>query len=68
MDQALAKQGRARTVQVALPYFSSIPLAVLETDCVATLPSRLVRAFAARWPLRVFKPPVTLNAVEVRQV
>ncbi|AGC45560.1 LysR family transcriptional regulator [Myxococcus stipitatus DSM 14675] len=68
VDQALAKQGRTRTVQVALPYFSSIPLAVLETDCIATLSSRLVRSFAERWPLRVFQPPIPLDAIEVRQV
>lgn len=68
VDQALSKHGRSRTVQIALPYFSSIPLAVVETDCIATLPSRLARSFAARMPLRVLKPPVSLDPIEVRQV
>lgn len=68
VDRALAKRGRSRVVQVALPHFSSVPLAVAETDCVATLSSRLAWAFARRLPLRVFKPPVELEPVEIRQV
>ncbi|APR81148.1 Transcriptional regulator [Minicystis rosea] len=68
IDRALSKHGRARTVRVSLPHFSSVPLAVLETDGVATLASRLARAFAARMPLRVLKPPVALDPIEIRQV
>jgi DNA-binding transcriptional LysR family regulator len=68
VDQALSKLGRSRTVQIALPYFSSIPLAVAETECVATLSSRLARSFAGRLPLRVLTPPVSLEPMEVRQV
>jgi DNA-binding transcriptional LysR family regulator len=68
IDRALAKHGRSRSVQVALPHFSSVPLAVAETDCVATLSSRLARAAAERLPLRVLKPPVALDPIEIRQV
>lgn len=68
VDRALAEYGRSRTVQITLPYLSSMPLAVAETDCVATLPSRLARSFAARLPLRVLTPPISLEPIEVRQV
>lgn len=68
IDRALAKHGLHRTVQVVLPHFSSVPLAVAETDCVATLSGRLARAFARRLPLRVVAPPIALDAIEVRQV
>lgn len=68
VDRALAQQGRQRSVQVVLPHFSSVPLAVIETDCVATLSSRLARQFAKRFPLRVLRPPVPLDPVEIRQV
>jgi DNA-binding transcriptional LysR family regulator len=68
IDRALARHGNARDVAVALPHFSSIPLAVLETDCVATLSSRIARAFAARLPLKVLEPPIALEPIEVRQV
>lgn len=68
IDRALSKHGRSRVVQVAVPHFSSVPLAVAETDCIATVSSRLARVFAARLPLRVLKPPVQLDPIEVRQV
>lgn len=68
VDRALSKHGRSRVVQVAVPHFLSVPLAVAETDCIATVSSRLARAFADRLPLRILKPPVQLEAVEVRQV
>jgi DNA-binding transcriptional LysR family regulator len=35
---------------------------------VATLSSRLARAYAAQLPLRVVRPPVELDPIEVRQV
>jgi DNA-binding transcriptional LysR family regulator len=68
LDRALARHGKSRVVRVALPHFSSVPHAVLETDCVATLSSRLARAFSSRLPLRVLKLPVALDPIEVRQV
>ncbi|MCY1057555.1 LysR family transcriptional regulator [Nannocystis sp. SCPEA4] len=68
IDRALARHGKARSVAVALPHFSSIPLAVLETDCVATISSRIARAFAARMPLKVLEPPLALEPIEIRQV
>jgi DNA-binding transcriptional LysR family regulator len=68
VDRALSKHGRSRHVQVAVPHFASVPLAVAETNCVATLSSRLARAFAQRLPLRVLKPPISLDPIEIRQV
>jgi DNA-binding transcriptional LysR family regulator len=68
VDRALSKHGRSRSVRVALPHFSSVPLALLETDCVATLSSRLAREFAQRFPLRVLAPPLALEPIEIRQV
>ncbi|MGC4090297.1 MAG: LysR family transcriptional regulator [Polyangiaceae bacterium] len=68
VDRALSRHGRARNVKVALPHFSTVPLAVLETDCVATLSSRIARAFAARMPLTLLKPPLELPPIEIQQV
>lgn len=68
IDRALAKHGLSRTVQIALPHFSSVPLAVMQTNCVATLSSRIARAFAQRMPLRVLRPPLSLEPIEIRQV
>lgn len=68
VDRALAKHGLSRRVRVALPHFSSVPLAVLETDAVATVSRRLARAFARQFPIRVLPPPVKLDPIEIRQV
>jgi DNA-binding transcriptional LysR family regulator len=68
IDRVLSKHGRSRHVQVTLAHFSSVPLAVAETNCVATLSSRLARTFAQRLPLRVLRPPVELDPIEIRQV
>lgn len=70
IDRALARHGQTRTVQVALPHFSSLPLAVLETRGVATIATRLARSFARLHPLRVVAPPrgLALPTIEIRQV
>ncbi len=68
IDRALAARGRARVVKIAVPHFSSIPLAVLETDCVATLSGRIASAFAARLPLVVVRPPIALPTLTLSAV
>lgn len=68
VDRALAKHGRTRTVAIAVPHFTSVPLAVLETECIATLSTRIARAFAARMPLVVLRPPVRLPRLAVQQI
>lgn len=68
VDRALATVGRARTIQVVVPHFSAIPLVVSSSSCIATVSLRLARAFAARWPLVVLSPPITLPPLEIRQV
>ncbi|MCB9760136.1 MAG: LysR family transcriptional regulator [Alphaproteobacteria bacterium] len=68
VDRALSRHGLSRTVAVALPHFSAIPLAVAETDGVATVTERLARAAAATLPLDLHPPPLPLDPLEVRLV
>lgn len=68
IDRALGAHGLSRTVKVALPHFAAIPLAVVESDGVATVSARLAKAFAQQFALRRFRPPVSLAPLEVRQV
>lgn len=68
VDRALARHGRTRRVQVALPHFSSLPLAVVETDCIAIVSRALARMFSQWLPLRVLRPPIEIEPVAVRQV
>lgn len=68
IDRALARHGKAREIAFSLPHFSAVPLAVMESDAVATLGRRVARAFAERYPLRVLTPPVKLPPMSIRQV
>lgn len=68
VDRALASVGQRRVVRVAVPHFSSIGLAVAESDLVATMSRRVALAAASQLPLRVLSPPIELPPIEVRQV
>ncbi len=68
VDRALATHGLSRVVKIALPHFSAIPLAVNEGGGVATLGLRVARVFAQWLPLKVLKPPLALEPLEIRQV
>jgi DNA-binding transcriptional LysR family regulator len=68
VDRALARRGLERTVKVAVPHFSSLPLAVLETDGVATVGERVARSFQSAFPIAIVKPPVVLDLLEIRMV
>jgi DNA-binding transcriptional LysR family regulator len=68
VDRALGLHGRSRVVSVALPHFAIVPLAVMEIDGVATVARRLARVFAAQLPLKVVKPPVDLQEIEISQI
>lgn len=68
VDRALATVGQRRVVRVAVPHFSSIGLAVAESDGVATMSRRVARAAAEQLPLRLLAPPIELAPIEIRQV
>lgn len=68
VDRALARHARSRHVAVALPHFAAIPLAVLETNGVATLARRVAERFASGLALEVVAPPIKLAALEIRQL
>ena len=67
VDTALRAMGRRREVVAAVPYFLAALAAVAEGegDVVATLPSRVVAAYAPRFGLHVFPPPLDLGAFPV---
>jgi DNA-binding transcriptional LysR family regulator len=68
IDRALRERGRAREVHISVPHFQSIALAVLSTDCVATLSARIAHAFASTLPLKVLPCPIALPKLSVKQV
>lgn len=68
VDEALARANRVRTIALTIAHFATAPFVVLETDLVATIPLRLARVFAAKYPLRILAPPLALPRPALRQV
>lgn len=68
VDRALAQLGRSREVHVAVPHFSLLLLVVAESDCVATLSSRILQPLAGRLGLRMLTPPLELPTLRLVQV
>ena len=68
VDEALRTSGRRRNVVAATPYFLSALAAAAESAVIVTLPSRLATAYAPRFGLNVFAPPLALAAFTVSEV
>ncbi|SFC64304.1 DNA-binding transcriptional regulator, LysR family [Polaromonas sp. OV174] len=66
LDQALAEQGVAREVSVITPHFTILASLVSSGGVLATLPSRVARAFAGYAPLVIKELPVKMPEFEVR--
>lgn len=60
VDDALAAEGRARRIAVAVPHFLVVPYVVAASDLIATLPSRVAALFAETAGLARMPPPVEL--------
>jgi DNA-binding transcriptional LysR family regulator len=61
IDDILAKQGLRRRNVITLAHFLVIPAVLSTTDIVATLASRIARAYSAEYGLVVFKPPFEVH-------
>ncbi|MET0401913.1 MAG: LysR family transcriptional regulator [Cystobacter sp.] len=46
IDDVLAAKGRSRRVAITVPNYNQVSLVLADTDCVATLPSRLLQRYA----------------------
>lgn len=61
VDRALARVGLKRRVVGATPYFLSAPALVVESDLIVNVPYNAAKAFAARWPVALFEPPLDIR-------
>jgi DNA-binding transcriptional LysR family regulator len=61
VDAALARVGRERRVIAAVPHFLPALAAVADSRAVVTLPRRVAEAYAARFGLRCFAPPLPIR-------
>ena len=60
VDTALSEIGLTREVVAAVPHFSTAPFTLVETDLVATMPTRLAKMFCDYLPLTMLPPPLEL--------
>jgi DNA-binding transcriptional LysR family regulator len=65
VDQALARDGHARSVRVTVPMFLTAFGLVARSDLVATVPARLVGGWAAGFGLESYPLPVAVAPFEV---
>jgi DNA-binding transcriptional LysR family regulator len=68
VDDALAQQGLARRVALAVPNFLFALAAVAETDLLAALPRRFVALHAPRFELASAEAPLPLPRFRIRAV
>lgn len=68
VDRALARLGRARRIATAVPHIAMLPALVANSDCVATVTRSIVELFRPSLPLQVFRPPVELEPLRIRQI
>jgi DNA-binding transcriptional LysR family regulator len=61
VDLALGEKGLSREIALRVPYFTTAPLIVAQTDLVLTLPERVARMFSRLLPVRLVAPPVALR-------
>jgi len=66
VDDALARLGRTRTVQLTVPYYSSLFSVVAKGGCIATAPRRLAEHYRHELPIDIFELPLQLPSYEVR--
>lgn len=56
-EDALRRSGEVRPKQVAVWSFNLVPPLISGTSMIATVPSRIARQIAERWPVKIFPFP-----------
>lgn len=67
VDEVLAQKGLSRRVAVQVATFLVAPYALLGTERIATVPSRMAEEFVRLHPLRILEPPLPIPGVVLCQ-
>lgn len=67
IQQACLASGFERQTAVVVPNFLTIPFIVAATDCLGTIPRRLLRLIPAHLGLQVLAPPLPIPPANIRQ-
>ncbi|WP_105373378.1 LysR family transcriptional regulator [Neorhizobium huautlense] len=66
-EMMIRKTGIERNIAFQTPYFMNVPFLIRETNLVATVPKAIPYMFKEIGGLRVFKPPIELPLIPVKQ-
>ncbi len=67
IDQACQPHGFQRQINVVVPNFMALPFIIAATDCVATMPRRLLRLVPPHLGLQILPAPIALPTPTIRQ-
>jgi len=67
VDDVLSKLGRTRRIALSVPHFLVAPVAIVSSDLILTLSTRLAQAFAEIYPLRVLPAPIEIPGYTISQ-
>jgi DNA-binding transcriptional LysR family regulator len=65
VDAVLAQQGWERKVRLTLPHVLAVPAAVVATDSIVTIASRIAHQLAASYNLQILSPPLEVGNFQV---
>jgi DNA-binding transcriptional LysR family regulator len=65
VDKVLAEKNLKREVAIKIPYFSSVPHIIQDSDLIITLPERLGRLLAMHYPLICLQPPISIPNYQI---
>lgn len=68
IDGALKNMGMERHIAMRLPYFSTAPLIVAQTDMFLTLPTRMAKHYASILKLQCLDTPLEISNFGYRQI
>lgn len=68
IDQLLKKKKENRNVVVGTSGFLSSVWGILETDCILTGPSSLIKQFEKFFPIKSFEAPIAIPPIKIMQV
>lgn len=68
VDIALSQRGLSRRIALRLPYFIVAAPILARTDLLLTLPERVAREVADRFPLQKLAPPLELPSFSMHQI
>jgi DNA-binding transcriptional LysR family regulator len=68
VDDALAQEGKARRIVVAVPHFFLAPFLVAHTDLLLMAPERMANLLAPAFQLELLRPPIEVEGFTMSQL